>query len=95
MIEVVRNDKGDITAICEYLIFNNLGGLDEEGNKIFIGDVEINPEHQRKSILRHFIKVLLVKYPKLEQCYFYRKKKYPYRDYRTWTRAKLELLTKE
>ena len=101
MIEVTRDAQGNITAVVEYLIFDNNGQLHDEGNQIFIGEVEINPEHRRKQILRTFIKTILNKYPKLERCCFCRFLKYPKdkypdrRDVRFYTRKHFELLTKE
>ncbi len=94
MLEVKRDDKGNMTAVCEYLLFNKLGQLTEEGETMFIGELEINPEHRGNGILKGFIKTLLTKYPKAEQCFFYRRKKYPDRDYRVYTREQFELLTR-
>lgn len=95
MIECVRDDKGNITAVIEYLLFNKQGQLTEEGETVFIGEMEINPEHRGKKIIRRFIKTILTKYPKAERCIFFRRYKYPNRDYKTYTRQQFELLTKE
>ena len=95
MIECIRDDKGNITAVIEYLIFNNLGQLTEEGDTVFIGELEINPEHRGKKVIRHFIKTILNKYPNAKKCLFFRRYKYPSRDYRMYTREQFELLTKE
>lgn len=94
MLEVIRDENNDLTAVCEYLIFDNQGKLTEEGNVLFVGELEINPKHRGKGLIRYFIKRLMLKYPQLERCLFFRKNKYPKRDCRTWTRDKLELLLK-
>jgi hypothetical protein len=46
MIECIRDEKGNITAVCEWLLFNEKGLIDEKGETIFIGELEINPEHR-------------------------------------------------
>jgi hypothetical protein len=92
MIEVLRDRDKRLTAVCEYLILTEDGHLHNDGTKIFIGELEINPEHRGKGLVKYFIKTLMDKYPKIDKCFFVRKRKYPDRDCRMWTRKKLEIL---
>jgi hypothetical protein len=94
MIACLRDAEGNITAVIEYLLFNQQGNLDENGDGMFIGECEINPIHRGNGALRELIKMLLAKCPKAKKCVFFRKTKYPEREHRTYTREQFELLTR-
>ena len=95
MLEIIRDDKGNIKAVCDYLIINKQNRIDKEGSNFIIEEVEINPEYRNNGILRKFIKIMLIKYPKIEIFYFVRGYKYPGRAMRIYTRKQFETLIKE
>ena len=95
MIACLRDQEGNITAVIEYLLFNEKGNLDDNGEGMFIGELEINPIHRGNGALKELIKLLLAKCPQAKECVFFRKTKYPDRECRTYTRQQFELLTKE
>jgi GNAT superfamily N-acetyltransferase len=93
MLEVLRNINGDMIAVCEYLLFDK-GELSDRGETLFISELEINPEHRGKGLIRYFINTILDKYPKFEWCLFCREKKYPERQPKIWNKSQLERLRK-
>jgi len=95
MLETIKDDKGNLKAVCVYMIINKEQRVDPKGDKIIIEEMEINPEYRGNGVARQFIKNLLTKYPALETCHFIREYKYPNRGVRTYTRKQFELLTKE
>lgn len=88
MIEVIYDGHGNIKAVCEWLLFNKLGKIDDEGHLLFIGDMEIVQAYRGNGVVKEFIRRLLDKVPQATRCFFYRKKKYPGRDYRVYDRTK-------
>lgn len=95
MLETIKDEKGNLKAVCDYTIINKDRIIDLKGNQILIEEMEINPEARGNGVARQFIKNLLAKYPALEFCHFVREYKYPNRGVRTYTRKQFELLTKE
>lgn len=95
MLEVLHNEDGSLKAVMEYLIFNEQGQLNEQGDRVFIGEMEINPQSRGNGVIKGFIKTILNKYPNLKTCVFFREYKYPNRGFRSYTRKQFELLTKE
>lgn len=84
MIEVIRDDKGDITAVCEWLLFDNDGRLNENGETVFVGELEINESHRGNGVLKHFIKRGIELNPKAKKIFWFREKKYPGRGMRVY-----------
>ena len=95
MLEIIRDDKGDIKAVCDYLIINNENRIDKDGQTLIIEEIEINSAFRNNGVLKIIIKTLLEKYPKLETCKFVREYKYPGRLLRTYKRKQFETLIKE
>lgn len=95
MLEVIHDTQRNIEAVLEYLLFNESGTLDDNGTGMFIGEAEINPKSRNKGLIKEFIKRLLIKYPKVERCIFYRKIKYPNKEHIIYTRKQFERLIKE
>lgn len=88
MLEVIRNDNGDMIAVCEWLLLNNQGQLDDTADTMFIGEMEINKQYRGQGILKQVIRNLLIKCPQASKCLFFRKGKYPDRNYSLYTRDK-------
>lgn len=84
MIECIRDDKGNITAVCEWLLFNTEGRIDEKGETIFIGELEINPEHRHNGCIQHFIRRGIELNPQAKRIFWFRERKYPGRGYRIY-----------
>jgi hypothetical protein len=95
LIECIKDDTGNLKAVCSYVIINREEKIDyTDGQFILIEEMEINPEYRHNGIVMGFIRTLLNKYPKLEVCLFVREYKYPGRPVRFYTRKQFELLTK-
>lgn len=89
MLEVLHNPDGTIKAVCEYLLFDNEGRLSEEGNRLFVGELEINPQDRGNGVIRKFTKTILNKYLKVSSIIYFRLYKYPERGLRTYTRQQM------
>ena len=81
MIEVIRNPKGDIIAVCEWLLFNEKGLLDDKGTFIMIAELEINKECRGNGVMKKMIKAIHVRSLGANKVFFWRKIKYPTRDF--------------
>jgi hypothetical protein len=90
MIECIRDPEGRITAVCEWLLFNEKGLIDDKGETIFIGEVEINPEHRGNGTLKEFIKRGIRLNPQAKRIFWFREKKYPGRGYRMYSIERLK-----
>ena len=77
MIECLRDDAGRITAVCEWLLFNDEGRLDENGKTVFIGELEINPEHRGNGVFKKMLERLSVNNPGATRVFWLREHKYP------------------
>jgi len=95
MLEILHDEKGNIKAVCDYLILNKEKVMDDDGGWLVVEEIEINPEYRNNGIIRLFIKTLLEKHPKIEICSFIRAIKHPDRAMRTYPRKQFELLVKE
>lgn len=85
MIECLRDKDGNITAVCEWLLFNNEGKLDEKGETLFVGEFEINPIHRGNGVIKYFIKRGLELAPEAKRWMWFREYKYKGRGPRTYS----------
>lgn len=85
MLEVIRDEQGRMTAVCEWLTFNQEGKLDEHGLTVFIGELEINPEHRGKGVIRQLAREIRKKAPQASRVFWFRMSKYPKRGHRVYT----------
>jgi hypothetical protein len=91
MIECIRDEKGNITAVCEWLLFNEKGLIDEKGETIFIGELEVNPEHRRNGCIGRFIKsIVFTKAAHAKRIFWFREYKYPDRGPRFYNVEQLK-----
>jgi hypothetical protein len=77
MIEVIRDEQGDITAVCEWLLFNERAEFVDDGKVLFVAEVEVNKAHRGNGTIRRFIKLIYPKCPWIEKVFFFREYKYP------------------
>ena len=88
MIEVIRDEDGNIKAVCEWLLLNEQGLISEQGVYLLICELEINPGSRGNGVLRKIIKNIYVKCPEFKTCAFVRETKYPGRSPRVYTRSR-------
>lgn len=89
MIECLRDDVGNITAVCEWLSFDETGKLVDGGKILLIAEMEINPSHRGLKTIREFIKRIHQKSPMAEKIFFFREPKYPGRKMSLYTVDKI------
>jgi GNAT superfamily N-acetyltransferase len=90
MLEVIRDNEGRITACCEWLLFNDKGLLDEKGETIFVGELEINPEHRGNGVIRKLIRRGIERSPHAKRIFWFREYKYPGRGHRMYSTETLK-----
>jgi GNAT superfamily N-acetyltransferase len=88
MIECLRDNEGRIVAVCEWLLFKD-GVLARDGDVMFVGELEINPEFRGKGVIKHFINTLYRKNPQAKRLVYLREYKYPDRSHRDYTREQI------
>ena len=77
MIATLRDDNGNITAVMEYLFFDEEGRMDDNGNIMIVGELEVNPIHRNNGCIKAIVQQILAKHPKIEGCAWARTSKYP------------------
>jgi hypothetical protein len=89
MIECIKNESGDITAVCEWLLFNDKAMIDDNGTIVMIAELHINNEHRGNGVLKKFIKSIASKCPQADKVFFFREHKYPGRKIRVYSRERI------
>jgi len=95
MLEIIRDNNNDMVAVCELLLIDDDGRIDDKGNIVLIVTVEINHAYRGKDILKRFIKIILEKNPQAQKCYWIRDYKYKGRKPREYSREQFEKLIGE
>ncbi len=88
MIATIRDTENRITAVCEYLRFQD-GKLDDKGTDVFIGEMEVNPEHRNNGIFKKMIKAVYDKNQDFHRVVWFRQYKYPGSKPRVYTREQI------
>jgi hypothetical protein len=89
MIEVIRDKNGNITAVCEWLLFNETGMIDDKGKALFVGEFEINKEHRGNGVFKKVLRKLYTRNPQATHAMWFRNKKYPGRGLVVKTRDQI------
>jgi len=90
MIEIIRDEQGNIHGVIEYYIVNPDGSMNDTGDTIWINECEIAPQYQNNGCIKKFISILINKFPNVKAGYFHRLGKYPNRLPRLYTRKQWE-----
>ena len=92
MIEVVKNEKGYMTAVVEWVLCDEYGRLALGGKYLIVSELIIHKELNGYKTLKQFARTILKKAPLAEQCLFVREYKYKGREPRKYTREQFERL---
>jgi GNAT superfamily N-acetyltransferase len=84
----MRDDKNRITAVCEYLTFED-GKLADNGKDVFIGEFEVNPEHRGNGVFKKLIGKVYEKNKEFSRVFWFRQFKYPDTGARVYTREQI------
>lgn len=74
MLEIIRDDKKNIIACCEWYLVDGKGNLDDKGSHVWVNEIEINPDQRGNGLLKRFVKIITDKAPQSEYGYFQRRK---------------------
>jgi hypothetical protein len=88
MIEILRTEKGEIKAVCEYYLVDGKGNFDNQGEFVWVNECEISPQYRNNGILKYFAKTIIEKNPTAKFGYFHRLKKYPERGIRLYHKVR-------
>ena len=86
MLEIIKNNEGEILGACEFYAVNSKGEYAADGIYCWINEVEISKSAEHKGLLKQFAEIITSKYPQFLFGYFWRKYKYPNRSPRIYTR---------
>ena len=86
MLEIIRDENKNIQAVLEFYAVNAKGEWDEKGIYCWINEVEVNKSYRNSGSIKQFVKIITSKYPQFQFGYFWRKKKYPDRSPRIYTK---------
>lgn len=75
MLEIIRDEKGNIQAVLEWNLLNKQGQMDKEGKYIWINKCEVNPDARSNGIIKKFIRIVTDKVPWFEMGYYKRGKR--------------------
>jgi len=79
MLEVIRDKNGNIKAVIEYYVVDEIGNFSPNGVYVWINEFEISKSHQGNGILnisREFYKRITKAVPKVQFGYYWRRRKY-------------------
>ena len=79
MLEILKNDTGEIKAVLEWFVVNSQGHLDDKGEYVNIFDMEISSQYRNNGLLKEFFKIILPKVPQAKYGYFERRRR-QYKD---------------
>lgn len=74
MLEVKKDDKDKVIAYLEWQIVNKHGIGREDGEYLFVRDIWIHKDYERKNIIREFIEKIRYQTPYVLWIYWQRKK---------------------
>lgn len=74
MLEIIRDDYGNILAAAEWRKVNEHGQNDKNGKYIWIHEVEISKPYRDRGMLKELIRSISNKFPEFEAAYFRRDK---------------------
>ena len=76
MLEIIKDNLGNIKAVCEFYSVNEKGEWDKSGIYCWINEVFVSKSYQNNGCLRKFVEMITSKYPQFQFGYFWRRKKY-------------------
>ena len=79
MLEVLRDDKNNIKACCEWYLVNINGEYDPKGDMVWVNEVEVSKDFKGYKLFQEFARIIMTKCPQAMFAYFWRKTKYPNR----------------
>lgn len=74
MLEIIKDEKENILAACEWRQVNEEGEFDTNGKYIYVANLEIGKSYRNNSLIKKLIKAISDKVPNFEQGYFCRTK---------------------
>jgi len=79
VIEILKDNKENIKAVCEWQLVDSNGNFKQNGEFVWISEVEISSQYRNNGILKVFARIIMTKAPQAKFGYFWRQKKYPNR----------------
>jgi len=86
MIATYKDDKGNIQAVAEWWLVNIDGTFNDKGDYVWISELENNKDYRHKGLIKYFIKKICDATPNAKYGYFWRKKKYPNKRQKMYSR---------
>lgn len=74
MLEIIRDEQGNIKGVIEYYIVNSDGTMNDKGEYCWVNECEISPQYRNNGGIKKFISAIIIKYPQLKFGYFKRHK---------------------
>lgn len=74
MLELIKDDQGNIHAVCEYYVVDKDGHMKDDGEFIWVNEVEVAPQYRNNGNLRSFVSKIVAMYPQAKYGYFSRRK---------------------
>ena len=74
MLEILRDDLGNIICACEWRRVLSSGEYNKDGKYIYIANVEVSKQYEHTGLLRKLTQAVIDKFPDFEYAYFKRSK---------------------
>ena len=94
MLEILRTEDREIKAVLEWWLVNIDGSFNPNGDTVWLAEIEVAPKYRNDGIIKQFINIVADKVPNAKAGYFWRKRKYPDRKPKLYTRKQWLKLTK-
>lgn len=74
MIEILRDEQGNLKAVCEYYVVDKDGHMKDDGEYVWVNEMEVAPQYRNNGCLRKFVSKIVTMYPQAKYGYFSREK---------------------
>ena len=96
MLEVIKDEQGNIKACLEFYVVDANGNYDVNGEFVWINEVCISHQYKNNGLLKELTRNVLAKVPPSAKFgYFWRQDKYPNRKMKIWHKKQWERIIKE
>ncbi len=74
MLEIIKDEQGNIKGVIEYYIVDKDGHMDDKGSYAWVVECEIAPQYRGNGCLRKLMTKIAIRYPQLKFGYYKRNK---------------------
>jgi len=79
LLEYILDDKGNLQAVVNFIVQDNLGRIKDDGEFVYIEDLYINPKLRRGNFIKKLTRKVMLRVPWAKYGW-YKRRKYDLRN---------------